>query len=88
MRRARALTRRGAFEEARADLTACEAQNVVSRNEMRAARAETDAAEREVRRFLFLSFFFFLARGGFSVFFPRRRTTPAKTRNGLRVARA
>lgn len=59
MRRARALTRRGAFEEARADLTACEAQNVVSRNEMRAARAETDAAEREVRRFLFLFFFLF-----------------------------
>ena len=59
MRRARALTRRGAFEEARADITACEAQNVVSRDEINAARAETDAAEREVRPFL-LSFFFIL----------------------------
>ena len=66
MRRARALTRRGAFEEARADLTACEAQNVVSRNEMRAARAETDAAEREVRRFLFLFFFLFFSRAAVS----------------------
>lgn len=82
MRRARALTRRGAFEEARADITACEARNVVSRDEINAARAETDAAEREVRRFLF----FF---SSFSVFLPRRRTRGKnqKTNGSSRRAR-
>ena len=53
MRRARAFTQRGAFDEARADVRACAAQNVLSAREMHAARAEVDAAEREVRvRFL------------------------------------
>ena len=53
MRRARAFTQRGAFDEARADVRACAAQNVLSAREVRAARAEVDAAEREVRvRFL------------------------------------
>ena len=55
MRRARAFTRRGAFDEARADVRACAAQNVLSAREVRAARAEVDAAEREVR-FLPISF--------------------------------
>ena len=51
MRRARAFTQRGAFDEARADVDVCAAQNVLSAREVRAARAEVDAAEREVRRF-------------------------------------
>ena len=56
MRRARAFTQRGAFDEARADVRACAAQNVLSAREMHAARAEVDAAEREVRvRFLPIS---------------------------------
>ena len=53
MRRARAFTQRGAFDEARADVRACAAQNVLSARETRDAFAEVDAAERQVRRFPF-----------------------------------
>ena len=41
--------------DSRADVRACAAQNVLSAREVRAARAEVDAAEREVR-FLPISF--------------------------------